>query len=301
MTNAELERLLADIVDETRGSAAEGAVATYIPALARAPSEALGLAVAMVDGVEAAAGDGDAPFSIQSISKVFNLAAALDAVGDGLWSRVGREATGMAFNSLILLEMEDGRPRNPLINAGALVVIDALLDVDPDWGATFQRRMRAWTGSDRVATDPEVRASEAAYGDLNRSIAWFLKAKGNLNNDPDTVTDAYFRACAVSASCRDLARAGLFLAGAGYGPALCPRDEMRRRMRSVMQICGLYDAAGEFAYRVGLPAKSGVGGGVLAVAPGRYVACAWSPPLDAKGNSVAAVAALERLTQALGR
>ncbi|MEL6318363.1 MAG: glutaminase A, partial [Pseudomonadota bacterium] len=273
------------IAAEAQALRGEGRVADYIPALARAPRDAFGLAIAFADGRELTLGDAEAPFSIQSVSKVFSLAFALDAVGEALWERVGREPSGMAFNSLVLLEMENGAPRNPLINAGAIVTMDALLDVDAAWAGLHLAQMRRLAEDESVHVDAEVHASERAHGDLNRAIAWFLKAKGNLRTHPDTATDAYFSACATAMSCRQLASAGRFLIGPEIGPHLCRAPERRRRIRAVMRTCGLYDAAGDFAYRVGLPAKSGVGGGVLAIAPGRCAIAAWAPPLDAKGNS----------------
>ena len=300
MDDVDIQEVLEQIEKAVRPLTATGRVATYIPALARARADAFGIAVVTAEGVEYVAGDGAEPFSIQSLSKVFALAFALNAEGEALWSRVGRESSGMRFNSMILLELEKGIPRNPLVNAGALVVADALLKLNPDWGEVFPKRLKELAGSDDVQVDEEVFQSERDFGDLNRSIAWFLKANGNLHLPPETVTEAYFRGCAVSASCLSVARAARFLIDEHQDAPICRNPERVRRIQAVMRTCGLYDAAGDFAYHVGLPAKSGVGGGVLAISPGRYAACVWSPPLDEKGNSVAGVRALELLTQALG-
>ncbi len=288
---------LSRIAAACRPRAAQGRVADYIPALAEVPASKFGVAIAFADGRELAAGDADEPFSIQSISKVFSFAVALQEIGEPLWTRVGREPSGMAFNSFALLEQERGVPRNPLINAGAIVVADALLEIRPNWNAETVDWLRRLSGSDRVAVDERVFASEEAHGDLNRAIAWYLKASGNLRTAPESATQAYFRACSVAMSARELARAGAFLIGPDCGAeaGYFVRPGLRRRIRAVMRLCGLYDAAGDFAFRVGLPAKSGVGGGILAVKPGHWSACVWSPALDAKGNSVAGQAALEML------
>lgn len=304
MTDANMSALtdqLSQIAGEMRALSQNGAVASYIPALAAIPADKFGLAIRFADGRALSVGDAAEPFSIQSVSKVFLLSAALDRFGEAIFERVGREATGMSFNSLILLEQEGGRPRNPLINPGAIVVSDALLAADPGWSEAFVMLLRRLSGSATLAVDEDVAASERQHGDLNRAIAWFLKAKGNLVNHPNVALESYFRACSVAMSCEELAAAGAFLIDDhGEAGGFCASRDIRRRVRAVMRTCGLYDAAGDFAYRVGLPAKSGVGGGILAVSPGRYSAAVWSPALDAKGNSVAGVAALERLVAALG-
>ena len=295
----DIQELLISIERQVRPLCRQGRVASYIPALARLPADKFGMAICMAGGGEYAVGDGDEPFSIQSVSKLFNLSFALEEIGEGIWRRVGREPSGMSFNSLILLEKENGVPRNPLINPGAIVVTDALLSLHADWAEAFLGRMRLAADSPRLAFDDEVFASEQRHGDLNRAIAWFLKAKGNLVNHPDAALEAYFRHCSAAMSCRELARAGRFLIGPREGDEICRKAHQRRRICAVMRTCGLYDAAGDFAYRVGLPAKSGVGGGILAVSPGRYSVCVWSPALDEKGNSVAGVEALALLTNAL--
>jgi len=286
------QKTLDTIATEVRPLSAQGRVATYIPALSRVPQDHFAIAVATNDGEVVASGDADVPFSIQSVSKVFNLVFALDLVGDDLWRRVGREPSGMGFNSLILLEVESGVPRNPLINAGAIATTDAILSKEATWADTFIAKMKSLSGSDAVICDDEVFQSEREYGDLNRAIAWFLKAKKNLVCDPTLVTETYFRACATAMSARELAMAGRCLVRENS----IADHERLQRVHAIMRTCGLYDAAGDFAFRVGLPAKSGVGGAILAVQPGEYSVAVWSPALDAKGNSVAGVRALELLT-----
>ena len=294
-----MKALLERILDAARPSAAEGRVADYIPALARVDPTKAALAIRFADGTEAAAGDADEPFSIQSVSKLFTLALAMEWVEHELWPRVGREPSGMRFNSLIQLETEGGIPRNPFINAGALVVTDALMHHRWNLEASFRAQMRLLSGNDGLQYDPEVHASERAHGDLNRAIAYVLRAYGNLIEDPHSVCDTYFRACALAMSARDLARAAAFLVAPQANTAACAAGTHGRRLRAIMRTCGLYDQSGEFAYRVGLAGKSGVGGGIVAVHPGAFVAVAWSPPLDAFGNSVAGQAALELLAAEL--
>ena len=294
-----MQALLDKIAEECRPIARDGKVADYIPALARVNPDAFALVVRTVDGEEFATGDADTPFSIQSISKLFSLALAMEWVPDELWDRVGREPSGMRFNSLIQLETEDGVPRNPFINAGAIVVTDALLHRRPQIAGSFRNQMRLLSGNESVQFDGEVHRSEIATGDLNRAIAYVLKAYGNLREDPIAVTETYFHFCALAMSARDLARAALFLAAPQTGPAACAAGNHAQRLRAIMRTCGMYDQSGEFAFRVGLPAKSGVGGGILVVQPGAFTAVAWSPPLDRFGNSLAGQAALEALAREL--
>ena len=290
-----MENRLDQIASKARPLAADGKVASYIPALARVDPARFALVVRTADGHEFATGDADVPFSIQSISKLFALALAMEWVGEDLWTKVDREPSGMRFNSLIQLETEHGIPRNPFINAGAIATTDALLSARPDWPGDMVAQMRLMTGNQTVGFDEEVYESEKATGDLNRAMAYVLKAHGNLAGDPMIVANAYFRACSLAASARDLARAAMFLVTPQENGSACAEGRHAQRIRAVMRTCGLYDQSGEFAYRVGLPGKSGVGGGILVVQPGVFSACAWSPPLDRFGNSVAGQAALEML------
>jgi glutaminase len=301
---------LAEIVDtvfrDMRDHLGGGKVADYIPALARVDPHQFGLAVAMCDGRTASAGDAGTAFSIQSISKVFTLTMALEALGSDLWRRVGHEASGSAFNSIVQLEYEGGIPRNPLINAGALVVVDALLgdggrpDLLIERITAFLRVLADDTG---VRIDPEVAASEAATGFRNTSLANFLRASDNLRAEVGDVLRVYFHQCALSMNCRQLARAGLYLAHHGVDPlsgARVTTPQRTRRINAIMMTCGHYDASGDFAFRVGLPGKSGVGGGILAIAPGKAAIAAWAPGLDAAGGSLVGRQALERLASLTG-
>ena len=300
-----MDELLAEALAVAAPHRARGRVATYIPALARADPEKLGIAFADAEGRVHGAGDCGEAFSIQSISKVFMLALALERVGPKLWDKVGREPSGSAFNSIVQLEQERGRPRNPLINPGAMVVTDTLIG---DGGAeaaidTLLGLLRAQARDQGIAVDEEVAASESETGARNRALAWFMKNFGVLGNEVETVLGAYFRQCAVAMSCRQLARAGLFLAFDGRDPETGEQviaAQRARRINSVMMLCGHYDNSGEFAFRVGLPGKSGVGGGILAIAPGHGAIAAWSPALNPAGTSAAGAAALEALVARTG-
>lgn len=283
---------------------AKGKVATYIPALARVPKTKFAMAVACVDGRMFSVGDAHEPFSIQSISKVFTLVMALSRVGTKLWRRVGREPSGNPFNSLVQLEYEKGIPRNPFINAGAHVVTDQIVATETDAKGAILAEMQRLSGNQHVRFDDEVAASERTHGYWNAAIANFLKAQDNLRCDVDAVLDAYFHQCSIAMSVRDLARAASFLANGGVDVASGERITVSRRAKRInalMMTCGLYDAVGNFAFRVGIPAKSGVGGGIVGVIPGLLTVAVWSPGLDRQGNSCAGVRALELFTTKIGR
>lgn len=296
------QTLLDSVHADLAGERGCGEVAAYIPALASIDPRHFGVAVATVDGRVFSAGDAGRRFSVQSISKVFTLALALREAGDGLWQRLGREPSGNRFNSLVQLEFERGVPRNPFINAGALVVTDVILGCLADAKRTVLELVRAQAGADDLQFDAEVARGERETGHRNRAMAWLMKDLGNLHHDPEQLLDAYFHHCALSMSCIELARAGLFLARAGRGTEggqVIDADHSKH-INALMLTCGTYDAAGDFAYRVGLPAKSGVGGGILAIRPRQFSACVWSPGLDAAGNSLLGARALALLTARAG-
>ncbi len=298
----DLQNLLEDIAAQARPKAAEGRVADYIPALSGIDPSGFGLCLATLDGGIHGAGDWRARFSIQSISKLFALALVLSRDEAGLWARVGREPSGTPFNSLVQLEHEQGIPRNPFINAGALVLVDRLLSLCGDAFGAVRAFLREESGRADLDLDAEVAGSEAAHGDRNAALAHFMASYGNLEHPVARVLDHYFRLCSLAMTCEELARAGLVLARHGLrrdGSRLLSRSQAKR-INAVLLTCGTYDAAGDFAYRVGLPAKSGVGGGILAVLPGRGCLCVWSPPLDAKGNSAAGMEALDLFTTRTG-
>ncbi|MFC5718721.1 glutaminase [Streptomyces gamaensis] len=296
------QAVLEEVAAFARPLVGRGQVADYIPALAKVDIGQFGMAVADVDGSVYGVGDWERPFSVQSISKTFSLALVLAEGGEKIWERVGTEPSGNPFNSLVQLEHENGIPRNPFINAGALVVVDRLQTLTGDASTTMLEFLRAESRNPDVAFDPAVAASETEHGDRNAALAHFMASYGNLDNPVPTVLEHYFWQCSIEMSCRDLALAGGFLARHGLrsdGSRLLPRREAKQ-INAVMLTCGTYDAAGDFAYRVGLPGKSGVGGGIVAVIPGRCTLCVWSPGLDARGNSVAGVAALDHFTTLTG-
>ncbi len=296
------QRIIDGIAREVQPLFVRGRVADYIPALASVPRDKFGMAVLTVDGELYATGDAGEAFSIQSISKVFTLTLALGCVGEKLWRRVGKEPSGSAFNSLVQLEYEKGIPRNPFINAGAHVVTDALMAARPYAKETLLKFVRELSGNPDIAYDEEVARSEAASGFRNRALANFLKAESNLHGDVDTVLDLYFHQCALAMSCIDLARAIAFLARGGRGGdgARVVSAPQAKRINALMQTCGTYDAAGDMAFRIGIPAKSGVGGGIVGIIAGRLALAAWSPALDKTGNSLAGVRALELFTTRTG-
>ncbi len=276
-----------------------GKVADYIPALAFVSPDKFGMCINTIEGDLFSIKDADERFSIQSISKVFALAMSLSVMGEDLWSRVGKEPSGTAFNSLVQLEAENGIPRNPFMNAGALVVTDILLSVLENPEDDFLAFVRAVSGSDNIGYNVEVASSERETGYLNAAIANLLKYHGSIKGDVEQVLHFYFLMCSVEMSCRELAKA--FLAFANHNDRFCYSgvtltSSQVKRMNAVMQTCGFYDEAGEFSYLVGLPGKSGVGGGIVAIYPLRYSVAVWSPRLNAKGNSVMGMKALELLT-----
>ena len=291
--------ILESIYNKILPFAKEGKPADYIPALAAVNPDRFGMCINTIDGGEFAIGHSDVRFSIQSISKVFALAMALSIKGEEVWKRVGREPSGTSFNSLVQLEVEHGLPRNPFINAGAMVISDMLLTALDNPEEDFLNFIRELSGSKTVSYNHEVARSERETGFLNAAIANMLKYHKNLECDVERVLQFYFLTCSVEMSCRELAHA--FLAFANHknhfdyaGVSLT--SSQVKRMNAVMQTCGFYDEAGEFSYLVGLPGKSGVGGGIAAIYPLRYSVAVWSPRLNAKGNSVMGMKALELLT-----
>lgn len=300
-----LGRIVKEIVDDMRRETDRGRVATYIPELARVDPQSFGLAVIDADGNTFAAGDGDVPFSIQSISKVFTLTLALGKIGNRLWARVGREPSGSPFNSIVQLEREQGIPRNPFINAGAIAVTDVILSghLPREALGEILRFMQFLADDSSITIDQEVAASEHRTGFRNAALANYMKSFGILDNPVDFILGVYFHHCAIAMSCRQLAAAGRFLAQFGSNPSTgypVVQPERARRINALMLTCGHYDGSGEFAYRVGVPGKSGVGGGILAIAPGKASIAVWSPGLDAAGNSQLGQIALERLAKEMG-
>ena len=301
LDNSILETILAEV----RPLIGQGKVADYIPALASVEGSRLGIAICTVEGQLWHAGDVTERFSIQSISKVLSLVVAMRHYSeDEIWQRVGKDPSGSPFNSLVQLEMEHGIPRNPFINAGALVVCDML---QGRLSAPRQRMLevvRALSGVTDIAYDAVVARSEFEHSARNAAIAWLMKSFGNFHHDVTTVLQNYFHYCALKMSCVELAKTFVFLANQGNAfhlnePVVTPMQA--RQINALMATSGMYQNAGEFAWRVGLPAKSGVGGGIVAIVPHEMAIAVWSPELDPTGNSLAGIAVLEQLTQRLGR
>lgn len=299
MKNINLEKILSQISEEIHPFFGKGKVADYIPALASVDPKKFGMAITTVHGDEFVIGDADEPFSIQSISKVFMLTLAMQKYGEKLWERLGREPSGNRFNSLVQLEYEHGRPRNPFINAGALVVTDAVMDETDNALEELLRFVRTLANRQEIDIDMNVAESEREHGYRNAALANFLKSYNNLHNNPDDVLSVYFQQCALRMSCRDLSRSFLHLAHGGVSPITKEQVvhyRVAKRINAIMQTCGLYNSVGDFAYLVGLPGKSGVGGGIVAVMPGELSVAVWSPELNESGNSVCGMKALELFT-----
>ncbi len=301
LTRAELQSSLEGIADQARNTADKGKVADYIPELSVIDPNQFAIAIALPGQDIVTAGDADTPFSIQSVSKVFTLALALGKVGDRLWQRVGREPSGQAFDSVILLEQEKGRPRNPFINAGAIVTTDTILErsTPRETLGAIIRFVRAAAGDDDIHINDSVARSEIATGHRNFALAHYLRSHGNLMNPPELTLGTYFHQCAIEMSCAQLARAGAFLVGGPDAPRLVSGDRIRR-INALMMTCGHYDGSGDYAYRVGLPGKSGVGGGILTIVPGIAAVAVWSPGLNSYGNSKLGTEAMQTLAERTG-
>ena len=292
------QEILENIYKEIQPFSMEGKQADYIPALAKVNPDQFGMCLNTVSGLTYSIENADVRFSIQSISKVFAIALALSLKGEDVWKHVGKEPSGTAFNSLFQLELEKGIPRNPFINSGAIVVADVLMNELKDPENDFIGFVRTLCGSETVDYNMEVALSEREHGYLNAAIANLLKYHGRITNEIEDVLMFYFKMCSIEMSCQELAKA--FLAFTGHkefiynGFTLTPSQV--KRLNAVMQSCGFYDEAGEFSYLVGLPGKSGVGGGIIAVHPLKYSVAVWSPRLNTKGNSIMGMKALELLT-----
>jgi glutaminase len=296
-----LPDILSQLNDDMRRDDDWGAVASYIPELAHIDPGQFAIAVTTADGEVFTAGDADTPFSVQSITKVFTLAIALGRSGDQLWRRVGREPSGRAFNSIVQLEQENGRPRNPFINAGAIVTTDEILTgrLPREALAEILQFVRAAAGDDNIHINNAVASSEKAHGHRNFALAHFLASCGNLNNTPNKTLGTYFHHCAIEMSARQLAMSGRFLIETTKLPRMILPQRIRR-LNALMLTCGHYDGSGDFAYRVGLPAKSGVGGGILAIVPGVASVAVWSPGLNRYGNSKKGTEAMASLARDMG-
>lgn len=303
MNTIDYQPVLDEISNEIMQDPLTGKVADYIPELAKVNPAKYGVHLATLQEQHFSVGDHHQKFSIQSITKVFALTLAFHFEKEKLWSRVGVEPSGSAFNSLVQLEYENGKPRNPLINAGAIVIADILLDKLEDPANDFINFIRKISDNHDIDFNLEVFSSERQTGYKNYAQANLMKSFGNIHNEIEKVMDFYFLMCSVEMSCRELADA--FLLYANHGKLVQTNEEIIltsqcKRINAIMQTCGFYDEAGDFSFRVGLPGKSGVGGGIAAVFPGQYSVAVWSPVLNSKGNSGRGIKTLELLTTKTG-
>jgi glutaminase len=293
------KKIIEEVVAEVNQVVDCGEVASYIPELAKISPDKFGIHFIHLNGASYGVGDNLEKFSIQSIAKVLTLSLVFDLEGDNLWTRVGVEPSGSSFNSIIQLEYEKGIPRNPFINSGAIVVCDMMVNLFEDPKADFLNFVRRIADSDLICYNENVALSEKRTGFKNSACINLMKSFGNIVNDIDTVLDLYYSICSIEMTCEELAKAFLVFANNGIVPStheriLCPSHT--KRINAVMQTCGFYDEAGEFSFRVGLPGKSGVGGGIIAIHPHNYSIAVWSPKLNKKGNSLKGIKTLELFT-----
>ena len=294
--------ILQEIKQESNGFPAKGNVTVTIPELAKVHPNKFGIHLTTINGDNFGIGDSNEKFSIQSISKVLTVALAFSFLDEKIWKRVGVEPSGTAFNSLIQLEYEKGIPRNPFINSGAIVIADMLVSCLKNPKKEFLAFIRLISGSPAIEYNLDVAQSEKDTRFRNAALANFLKSFGNIENDVDTVLDFYFHQCSIEMTCSELAHSFFFFANEGKtkeGKQILTKSQVKR-LNALMQTCGFYDESGEFTYKVGLPGKSGIGGGIVALYPNNFVVATWSPRLNKKGNSELGMHALELLTTKTG-
>ncbi len=280
----------------------EGKVSNSIPELSKIDASKFGIHLTTLEGDNFGIGDSNERFSVQSVSKPLTLAMAFSKLGEKVWERVDVEPSGDPFNSLVQLEYEKGIPRNPFINAGAIVIADMIVSLYKNPKEDFLDFLRIISGSDTINYNPRVAQSEEDTGFRNRALANFLKSFGNIENDVDEVLDFYFHQCSVEMNCKELAQSFYFFANAGKtkeGNQILTESQTKR-LNAIMQTCGFYDESGEFTYKVGLPGKSGIGGGIVALFPKKFIIATWNPRLNEKGNSELGMHALELFTTKTG-
>jgi len=305
-TPLDYQEIVEEIFQEIQPSLTKGNVANYIPALAKVDPNQFAMTITLKDGKQFSVGKSQEEFSIQSISKVLAFSLAIDIYSKSLYKRVGVEPSGNAFNSLVQLEYEGGIPRNPFINAGAIVVMDALIS---HYGGDYSALEKVLTFAREISDNPKIKfdavvaKSEMEHASRNLSLAHLMKSFGNFDNDVRNVVQTYFKQCAIVMNTENLSRSMLYLAFKGKDPISGKEflNELQaKRINALMLTCGHYDASGEFAYNVGLPAKSGVGGGIVAIVPNLMSIAVWSPRLNSHGNSLAGTLALQIFTRKSG-
>ncbi|WP_420551255.1 glutaminase [Tenacibaculum aiptasiae] len=294
----DFKEVIKEVYQKTNNIENKGELATYIPQLAKVDSNKFGIHIATLDNLSFGIGDYSEKFSIQSISKVLSLSLAYRTLGEDIWNRLGVEPSGNAFNSLVQLETDNGIPRNPFINAGAIVISDILLSILDNPKDDFLDFVRNITNNPQLNYSSKIATSEKEVGFRNIALCNFIKSFGNIKNNPSDVLDFYFDLCSLEMNCKELSEVFLFLANEGktMTNSQILTKSQSKRINALMQTCGFYDESGEFSFKVGLPGKSGVGGGIIAVHPGKYSIAVWSPKLNAKGNSYKGMKFLEEFT-----
>ena len=303
MVSIDYQHILQELYQVVKVSPDHGQVPPYIPELATVDPGKFGVHLSTLDGSQFGFGDAGVKFSIQSIGKVLTLTLAFQQKGEVLWERVGVEPSGNPFNSLWQLEYEKGKPRNPLINSGAIVICDHLCSMYDDPKSALLTFIHKISGQPEISYNEQVAFSEKKLGFRNAALINLMKSCGNIENEIEPVMDLYYHMCSIEMTCAELANT--FLLYANHGKVVSTGEQMisssmAKRINAIMQTCGFYDEAGEYTFKVGLPGKSGIGGGIVAIHPGHYAVAVWSPKLNAKGNSVKGMQLLETLTSKTG-
>ena len=294
----DFQHVIEDIHKQLKNDINRGLVASYIPELSHIDPLNFGIHVKHIDGNSYTVGDSKKLFSIQSISKVLSLSLAMPIYKEAVWERMDVEPSGNPFNHLSLLELENGIPRNPFINAGAIVIADMLVSHFENPKQVFLDFVRDLANDQTIDFNYDVATSERLTGFGNYAAANLLKSYNNLVNNVDEVLDLYFHQCSIEMTCEQLSNA--FFMFANHGKSLQHKERLTssqaKRINAIMLTCGFYDEAGEFAFEVGLPGKSGVGGGIIALLPNHFTITTWSPGLNERGNSLLGMKALEKFT-----
>ena len=293
------KRIIEGIYEKIKNIKDTGQIASYIPELANISPDNFGVYISTIEGFEFGVGNFADKFSIQSIAKVLSLCIAYEILEEKIWERLGVEPSGTSFNSLVQLETDNGIPRNPFINAGAMVICDILITHLENPKEDFLNFIRNLSDNPDLQYSEKIADSEKSVGYRNIALCNFIKSFGNMDNEPSEVLDFYFNMCSLEMDCKELSKTFLFLANSGCkfsdGSEILNKSQTKR-INALMQTCGFYDESGEFAFKVGLPGKSGVGGGIIAIHPNKYTIAVWSPKLNAKGNSYKGMLFLEEFT-----
>lgn len=292
------KEILENVYDKITPIENIGELATYIPELATIDSEKFGVHISTISNTNFGLGNFQEKFSIQSISKVLSLCLAYKHLGESIWNRLGVEPSGNSFNSLVQLETDNGIPRNPFINAGAIVIADILISSLVNPKEDLLNFIKSLSKNKDIDYSAKIATSEKSVGYRNVALCNFIKSYGNIYNDPEVVLDFYFDLCSLELTCEQLSELFFFLANNGQtrqGEQILTKSQSKR-INALMQTCGFYDESGEFAFKVGLAGKSGVGGGIIAIHPNQYAIAVWSPKLNKKGNSYRGMRFLEEFT-----